>query len=114
MTGREGKLWLAQVISGLLLLFLLGFHMIAQHFVARGGLRTYQEVVAYLSSPVIWLLEALFLLVVVFHAVLGVRAVVLDLNPSPRALRRVERVLIALGILAVAYGFWLLFRIGRG
>ena len=111
MSGRERWFWLLQVISGVLLLFLVGLHMIAQHFVVEGGLRTYEAVVAYLSHPVVWILEALLLLVVTFHAVLGVRAVVLDLNPSPRTFRWVQGALAALGFLAVIYGLWLLFLI---
>ena len=40
--------WLWQVITGVGLVILLGLHFIANHFVAKGGLRDFKEVVAYL------------------------------------------------------------------
>ena len=53
--------WLAQVVSGVLLLALLTVHMIAQHFVVEGGLRTYDQVIAWIRNPVVFAVEALLL-----------------------------------------------------
>ena len=61
-------------LTGAALLPLLALHIIANHFVAEGGLRDYADVVSYLSHPVILGLETLFLVVVTAHALLGVRA----------------------------------------
>ena len=41
---RSGSLWLVQAFSGLLLVFILGAHMIAHHFIVEGGLRDYEPV----------------------------------------------------------------------
>jgi succinate dehydrogenase / fumarate reductase membrane anchor subunit len=102
---RSGGLqWLVQAISGFALTALLGLHMIANHFVVEGGLRTYQDVLAYLSNPAIFILEVLFLLVVVPHAFLGLRAILLDLGPKPRTVRVLDAVLIAVGTAALLYG----------
>ncbi len=109
---RAGWLWGMQALSGLLLLVLLGSHMVAQHFVAEGGLRTYAQVVAYLRNPWVQVLEALFLVVVLVHAMLGVRAIVLDLGLSPRAQRGVEGVLALLGLIALGYGVGLIVSLG--
>ena len=104
---RGGWLWLLQPLSGLLLVLLLALHIVANHFIVEGGLRTYQDVVTYLSNPLVFVLEVLFLLTVTLHAGLGVRSVLLDLGLSPTAERRVNLVLTLLGIVAVAYGVWL-------
>ena len=51
-----GTVWIIQAISGLLLIFLLGLHMIAHHFIVDGGLRNYEEVIAYISNAIIFIL----------------------------------------------------------
>lgn len=104
---RSGTLWLIQVLSGLLLILLLALHMIANHFVVEGGLRTYADVVAYLSNPIIFVWEIVFLIVVTLHAALGVRAVLLDLGPSAQTERAINWALAVLSVVAVAYGVWL-------
>lgn len=103
----RGGLWLLQAITGLLLVFLLGVHIIANHFVVEGGLRTYRDVVAYLSHPVVFVWEIVFLIVVTTHAALGVRAILLDLGPSPRGERIINGVLTVLALVAIGYGIWL-------
>ena len=108
-----GWLWLIQAFSGLLLILLLALHIVANHFVVEGGLRTFADVVAYLSNPIIFVLEIAFLIVVTLHAVLGVRAVLLDLGPSAQAERVINWVLAGLGTVAVVYGFWLTLLIQR-
>ncbi len=110
---RGGKvLWLVQAVSGLALVALLGLHFVAQHYVAQGGLRTYADVQAYLASPVIWALEALFLVVVAVHAALGLRSVALDLGLSARATGWVNAGVTLLAALTIGYGLWLMARVG--
>jgi succinate dehydrogenase hydrophobic anchor subunit len=100
--------WLSQAISGILLVILLGMHWVAQHYLAAGGLRTYAEVVSYLANPLVLTLEITFLVVVTYHALLGVRAVLLDLGPGQRLLRVLDIGLILTGIASVIYGISLL------
>jgi Succinate dehydrogenase, hydrophobic anchor subunit len=105
--------WLWQVFTGIGLVILLGLHFIANHFVAKGGLRDFAEVVAYLRNPVILCLEVLFLLCVTTHALLGVRAILLDFGLSEPAERRLNQVLKVVGVLTVAYGLgvtWMVIR----
>ncbi len=99
--------WLWQVITGVALVLLLGLHLIANHFVARGGLRNFADVVAYLRTPVILVLEVLFLIIVTSHAMLGIRAILIDLGLSTRTEKLVSQVLTVVGILTVGYGLWL-------
>jgi succinate dehydrogenase hydrophobic anchor subunit len=107
--GRQAGLgWLSQAISGILLVGLLGMHWVAQHYLAVGGLRTYAEVVSYLENPLVLVLEVAFLAVVTYHALLGVRAVLLDLGPGERLIRLLDAGLILTGIATVLYGINLL------
>jgi succinate dehydrogenase hydrophobic anchor subunit len=101
--------WLAQVVSGVLLLVLLTVHMVAQHFVVEGGLRTYDQVIAWIRNPVVVVVEALLLVCVTWHGIAGVHAVLLDLGLRGRAERIVARVLLDLAVATVLYGLWLLY-----
>lgn len=105
---RTGTLaWIGQASSGVLLLALLGLHMIAHHFIVEGGLRNYQQVLVYVGNPLILVLELLFLVVVTYHALLGVRAIIFDLGLSSDGERNVTRALTVIGVITVAYGFYL-------
>jgi succinate dehydrogenase / fumarate reductase membrane anchor subunit len=99
--------WILQAFTGVMLVVLLGLHMVVQHFVVAGGLRNYEQVVQYLSNPFVFLLEIAFLIVVTWHALLGMRAIVLDLGLKPATERKVTAFLSIVGVLTVAYGIWL-------
>jgi succinate dehydrogenase hydrophobic anchor subunit len=99
--------WLIQVVTGGLVLVLVTLHMIANHFIVPGGLRGFADVVAYLRTPVILVLEVAFLIVVTWHGMLGLRAVLFDFGLSPRTERLITRVLTVVGVATVVYGLWL-------
>jgi succinate dehydrogenase hydrophobic anchor subunit len=98
--------WLWQVFTGVALVILLGLHFVANHFIAKGGLRDFADVVAYLRNPIILVLEVLFLIVVTIHALVGVRAILIDFGLSERAEMRMNRVLTWVGVATVGYGLW--------
>jgi succinate dehydrogenase hydrophobic anchor subunit len=102
--------WLSTALTGMGLLVLVTIHMVAHHFVVHevGGLRTYDQVLAYVSNPLIVVIEVTFLVVVTWHAMLGLRAVMLDLALPARLERLVRPGVTALGILTVVYGLVLL------
>ena len=102
--------WLLQVITGGALLVLVVVHLVAQHFVVQspGGLRDYAQVLAYLGNPVIVVIESLFLVAVTWHAMLGVRSIVLDLGLGVTGRRRVTAAVTPLGALTLGYGFWMI------
>jgi succinate dehydrogenase hydrophobic anchor subunit len=108
-TARS-RSWRWTAFTGLALLVLVTIHMVAHHFVVEeiGGLRTYRQVLEYIATPVIFVIEGAFLVVVTVHAMLGLRSVLLDLGISPRWRRALDRGLVALGIATVAYGFVLI------
>jgi succinate dehydrogenase / fumarate reductase, membrane anchor subunit len=111
--NAAGAIWIIQAVSGLLLILLLGLHMIAHHYVVEGGLRTFADVLDYVRNPIIFVLEVLFLLVVTPHAILGLRAIILDLGPSKQAVTVINWVLGIVGVAATAYGIWLAVALQR-
>lgn len=105
--NRAGAMWLVQAFTGLLLVALLLLHMVAHHFVVEGGIRNFQDVIAYVSNPLIFTIEVVFLVVVTTHAMLGVRAILLDFGWGRQAERVINGVVAVVGITAVIYGIWL-------
>ena len=99
--------WVLQALTGVAVLALVTLHMIANHFTMSTGLRDFAAVVAYLSNPVIVVLEVAFLVIVTWHALLGARAVLFDFGFSGRIERVITRVLTVIGVLTVGYGLWL-------
>lgn len=103
----SGFYWLVQIISGLLLILLLALHMVAHHFVVEGGLRTYQDVLDFISNPVVFILEVLFIIIVAPHAMLGLHGILLDLGPGDRAKATITWLIRILTIVVIGYGIWL-------
>lgn len=100
-------LWVVKQFTGVLVFLLILTHVIVNHFVSPNGLLTYDEVIAYLGNPWIAGMEITFLIVVIFHSLLGFRSVLLDLNPAPKLMAIIDPVLVVVGIAAVVYGIWL-------
>jgi succinate dehydrogenase hydrophobic anchor subunit len=110
-TARPTWGWIAQAITGAFVLVLVTLHMIANHFIVAGGLRDFADVVAYLSNPVVVVLEVCFLVAVTWHGLLGLRAVLFDFGLSRRVETAITRVFTVLGLAIVAYGLWLTWTI---
>jgi succinate dehydrogenase hydrophobic anchor subunit len=106
----RARSWRWAAATGAALLVLVTIHMVAHHFVVEeiGGLRTYQHVLDYIATPVIFVIESVFLVVVTIHAMLGLRSVLFDFGLGDRAKRLVSRGLVVLGVVTVAYGFVLI------
>jgi succinate dehydrogenase / fumarate reductase membrane anchor subunit len=99
--------WIVQAVTGVLVLVLITVHMIANHFIVSRGLRNFDDVAAYLSNPIVVVWEVVFLAVVTWHGLLGLRAILFDFGFSPVIERRITRILTVVGVVAVAYGMWL-------
>jgi succinate dehydrogenase hydrophobic anchor subunit len=108
--GRSSRVWHWTAGTGMALVVLATMHIVAQHFIVhqKGGLRTYAEVLNYIGNPVIFVLEAAFLIAVTIHAMLGIRGVLGDVDMSPKVRRRIDRGLWVLGTVTVGYGMALL------
>jgi succinate dehydrogenase hydrophobic anchor subunit len=106
-TGSRSVGWLIQVVTGALVLLLVTLHMIANHFIVPNGLRNFNDVVDYLRTPIVLFFEVMFLVVVTWHGLLGLRAVLFDFGLSARTERVVTWVLAVVGVATVGYGLWL-------
>lgn len=107
--GENTWLWLTKIVTGPLLLLILGLHFTVNHYMgsSSSGLMTYQDVIRYFQNPVIVAIEILFLIAVVTHSLIGFHGILLDLHPSTLVLRAFTGLHILLGVSAVIYGIWL-------
>jgi len=114
--SREGVgLWLVKIVAGLLIVIVMSIHFIINHAVVPGGLLTYDDVLRYYSVWFVPIMEGIFLLVVVSHALLGLRSIVLDLNPTVKIAKWLDILLLLFGASAIIYGIWLLIVVaGKG
>ena len=107
-SGEGAGLWLLKIVTGALVITLLFVHLIVNHFTAPHGLLDYHDVAVYLSNPWIAFMEESFLVLVVSHSLLGLRSVVLDLNPARTVLQAINWIFALIGVSAVVYGIWLI------
>ncbi len=101
--GEGFWLWAIKLATGVLIVVLLLIHFIVNH-TASQGLLTYADVVAYYSSPAIVVMEIAFLAAVVSPGLIGLRGIILDLNPSAKLMNTIDWVMVIVGIGAVVYG----------
>ncbi len=107
VSRERSTLWLIKQFTGVLVFLLIITHVIINHLVSQNGLLSYDEVIQYLGNPWVAGMEITFLLTVIFHSLLGVRSVMLDLNPSKRLISILDPILVVVGISAAVYGIWL-------
>lgn len=109
--SKSGRIWFLQAVSGVALALLLGLHWTAQHYVVKGSLRSYADVILYLNNPVIFVIEMIFLIFVTVHALLGVRAILIDLGLPSKVQRIIDVSTWMLGIFTIIYGIQLAWQI---
>ncbi len=108
MLNREkSRLWFVKVLAGLLIIFFMTLHMIVNHLVAPEGLLSYQDVLNYYQNPIIPIIEILFLITVIGHCLLGLRSIILDLNPAAGLMKKLDVGLLLLGLISAIYGILL-------
>ena len=107
--GENTWIWLIKMVTGPLLLVVLGLHFTVNHYMGSmsSGLMTYNDVIRYFKNPIIPAIEILFLITVVTHSLIGLRGIVLDMNPSRGVLKIVTWLLVILGVTSIVYGTWL-------
>jgi succinate dehydrogenase / fumarate reductase membrane anchor subunit len=110
-SSYSALLWLGQVVTGILLLFTLGLHMFAHHYVVEDGLRDFNQVLDYVSNPLIFVVEIIFLIVVSIHAMLGVRSILFDLGPAESMKKVINWGVTVVGAGTIIYGIWLALEI---
>ncbi len=93
---------------GIVLVILLAVHPVVNHWATPQGLLTYADIIRYYDvSGVAWM-EALFLIVVTAHCLLGMHSILLDLNLKPQLTGIFTVALFLAGGLAISYGIWLI------
>ncbi len=107
--ARQSLAWIGQAVSGVLLIVVLLLHMVFHHF--QEGLLSSDGVVEHVSSPAVFGLELLFVIVVTYHALLGIRAVLFDLSLTADTRRKISTGLAILGVATAAYGVLIAFLI---
>lgn len=107
--GENTWLWLTKIVTGPLLLVVLGLHFTVNHYMGSmpSGLMTYDDVIRYFQNPIIVAIEILFLVTVVTHSLIGFHGILLDMHPSRNILIIFTWLHVILGISAVGYGIWL-------
>ncbi len=106
--SHEGTwLWLYKMVAGGLIVILLAVHFVVNHLVAPEGLLTYNDVLRYYTNPIVPVMEVFFLIFVISHALIGLRSIVLDMNPSAKLLRTIDILFIIGGVVFTIYGIWL-------
>ena len=108
-------LWSIKIVTGLLVLLLLFMHFQINHLSSPQGLMSYADVVKYYQLPSIPETEIAFLIFVVSHALIGLRGIILDLQPKAGLIKAVNWLFPLAGLGAIVYGSWLVITIaGRG
>lgn len=106
---KEGAgLWLYKIVAGGVIVILLGVHFVVNHLVAPGGLLNYADVVRYYTVPIVPIMEIAFLVFAVSHALIGLRSIVMDLNPTAQVLRVIDIIFWIAGVAFTIYGAWLI------
>jgi succinate dehydrogenase hydrophobic anchor subunit len=107
--GENTWVWLIKIATGPLLVLVIGLHFAANHYMGSlsSGLMTYDDIIAYYQNPIIPTIEIVFLATVVTHSLIGLRGIILDMNPSRNVLKVVTWLLVILGVFSVGYGVWL-------
>jgi succinate dehydrogenase / fumarate reductase cytochrome b subunit len=101
--------WFGQRVTAVLVFVTVGVHLILTHYVAMGEL-SYADIQQRLGIAAVLVNDLVLLLAVVFHALNGVRMVVLDYwSPDPRVRRVFDVALWLAGLLASVYGIWALW-----
>ncbi|MGQ9676334.1 MAG: succinate dehydrogenase, cytochrome b556 subunit [Chloroflexota bacterium] len=96
--------WITQRITAVLLLAFLGTHWWIAHFAPVGEAITFERVSLRLENALLVFVDAGLLAIVIYHALNGVRNVVVDFNIGRPAERVLSILLLVVGILAFIYG----------
>jgi succinate dehydrogenase / fumarate reductase cytochrome b subunit len=101
--------WLGQRVTAVLVIVTILIHLVLTHYVAIGQL-SYDNIGERLAGAAVLVNDVVLLFAVVYHALNGLRMVVLDWGLSSSGGRRVfDVVLWVVGIAAVIFGIWALW-----
>jgi succinate dehydrogenase cytochrome b556 subunit len=99
--------WAMQRVTAVLVGVFIGVHIWVLHFTAEatsGNPVTFESVRSRMNSPWYETLDLLLLATLVYHAMNGVRAVLLDWGIGSRSEKKLTGIIVALGIVIFAFG----------
>jgi len=101
--------WLGQRVTAVLVIVTIMVHLVLTHYVAIGRL-SFDNIGERLAGGAVLVNDVVLLVAVVYHALNGLRMVVLDWGLSGRGGRRLfDAALWLVGSLAIVYGIWALW-----
>ena len=101
--------WLGQRVTAVLVIVTIMVHLVLTHYIAIGELSV-DNIGERLAGGAVLVNDIVLLVAVVYHALNGLRMVVLDWGLSNVAGRRVFDVVLWLaGIATIVYGIWALW-----
>ena len=109
---RTTRLHLLHMFTGVVIAVLLGIHMVLLHLDAVLGFfgvdatepTSWQSMIARASQGIWAGIYIVLLAVVLYHALYGLRGIILELNPSVRTERIITWVFIIVGIITFIWG----------
>ncbi|MCL4459119.1 MAG: succinate dehydrogenase, cytochrome b556 subunit [Chloroflexi bacterium] len=96
--------WVLQRVTAVLLLVFLGAHFWVLHFAVVGEQINFVRVSERLRTPFFIVLDLALLATVLYHALNGLRIVIVDFGISPMAQRLLLGALWLIGILTFIFG----------
>lgn len=109
---KESTLWLLHLLTGALILFLLGFHMILMHLngilslfgVDWGDVLSYSSVAQRGKEIGHFLVYMGLLVFALYHGLYGLRSMLFELNLRKTGERVVSGILIVIGLVLLVVG----------
>ena len=114
MRSTHTYLWLLQLVTGALIIVFGGTHMVLMHldsilgfFGVHIGEASSWTLMADRAVQSFWLaFYIVFLSIVVYHGLNGLRGIILELNPPRTVARLVTALIIFLGLAALVLGIY--------
>jgi succinate dehydrogenase cytochrome b556 subunit len=101
--------WLGQRVTAVLVLVTIAVHLVLTHYIAIGEL-SFADIGRRLGATAVLVNDVVLLVAVVYHALNGVRMVVLDYGLGSTIARRGFGVALwIVGVATVGYGVWALW-----
>lgn len=97
--------WLLQRVSAAFLLFFLGAHLWVLHFALGDERIMFERVRERLQTPFFQVVDTALLAVVLYHALYGVRSIILDFRVQGAGKQILTWGFVVLGIIGFVYGF---------
>lgn len=97
--------WMLQRVSAAFLIFFLGAHLWVLHFALGDERINFERVRERLQTPFFQVLDVVLLAVVLYHALYGVRSVILDFRVQGVGRHVLTWGFVVLGIIGFVYGF---------